>query len=140
MADVRLQRAVSIRGYSEIATCFLFPSPQALNRLLLSIIGIWDAVYAPYCPDTISSVQNMLLRYTRYRSLYLVFLGVCNGPYKYRVFVVMSVARNINDYLRAALPSASCRLNTMVIQELVHTLLVAVAIAATPFLWQFVRS
>ena len=81
-----------------------------------------------------------LLMYTRYRSLYLVFLGVCNGSYKYEVFIVMSVARNINDYLRAALPSASCRLNAMAIQELVHTLLVAVAIAATPFLWQFVRS
>ena len=41
-----MQRAVSIRGYSEIATFFLFPSPQALNRLLLSIIGIWDVVRA----------------------------------------------------------------------------------------------
>jgi len=88
----------------------------------------------------ISSVQDMtqpLLRYIRRRALYLVFLGVCNGPNKYRVFVFYRSRGNINDYSRAAFPVHDA--GSMVIQEPVHKLLEAAVIAATPFLWQFDR-
>jgi len=45
------------------------------------VIGICKAVIAP-----MSSIQDMtqpLPRYISYRPLYLLFLGVCNGPNKY---------------------------------------------------------
>jgi len=54
-------------------------------------LGCSASIMAP--SSRVQDITQPLLRYLRYRSLYFVFLGVFNGPNKYRVFVVISVAR-----------------------------------------------